>query len=112
MLVTQTQIVIRVTKLRAVHVCRVSSTSGCSGVAQGLLLLYRHDHVDVNFIIGNTEHDADSKKLPDMVRPLQVALLFLFARPHGFIDMTFIGIIAVTPTHTPMPHLLSRVCAV
>ena len=51
MLVTQTQIVIRVTKLRAVHVCRVSSTSGCSGVAQGLLLLYRHDHVDVNFII-------------------------------------------------------------
>ena len=60
MLVTQTQIVIRVTKLRAVHVCRVSSTSGCSGVAQGLLLLYRHDHVDVNFIIGNTEHDADS----------------------------------------------------
>ena len=48
---------IRVTKLRAVHVW-VSSTSGCSGVAQGLLLLYRHDHVDVNFIIGrNTEHD-------------------------------------------------------
>ena len=37
-----------------------------SGVAQGLLLLYRHDHVDGNFIIGrNTEHD-DSKKLPVM----------------------------------------------
>ena len=34
--------------------------------AQGLLLLYRHDHVDGNFIIGrNTEHD-DSKKLPVM----------------------------------------------
>ena len=32
-----------------------------------LLLLYRHDHVDVNFILGrNTEHD-DSKKLPVMV---------------------------------------------
>ena len=51
--------------IRAVHVW-VSSTSGCSGVAQGLLLLYRHDHVDGNFIIGrNTEHD-DSKKLPVM----------------------------------------------
>ena len=38
----------------------------CSGVALGLLLLYRHDHVDGNFIIGrNTEHD-DSKKLPVM----------------------------------------------
>ena len=51
--------------IRAVHVW-VSSTSGCSGVAQGLLLLYRHDHVDGNFIIGrNTEHD-DSKKLSVM----------------------------------------------
>ena len=45
---------------------RVSSTSGCSGVAQGLLLLYRHDHVDGNVIIGrNTEHN-DNKKLPVM----------------------------------------------
>ena len=34
--------------------------------AQSLLLLYRYDHVDGNFIIGrNTEHD-DSKKLPVM----------------------------------------------
>ena len=33
-----------ITKLRAVYVW-VSSTSGCFGVAQGLL--YRHDHVDV-----------------------------------------------------------------
>ena len=32
---------------------------------QGLLLLYRHDHVDVNFII-TLKHD-DSKKLPVMV---------------------------------------------
>ena len=39
---SQTQLVLRVTKLRAVHVW-VSSTSGCSGVAQGLLLLYRHE---------------------------------------------------------------------
>ena len=35
-------------------------------VAQGLLLLYRHDHVDGNFTTGrNTEHDY-SKKLPVM----------------------------------------------
>ena len=47
-------------------------------VAQGLLLLYKHDHVDGNFTIGrNTEHDYSqettsyahlflSKKLPVM----------------------------------------------
>ena len=50
---TQTQIVIRVTKLRAVH----------GSISPPVVALWvQIGHVDVNFIIGNTEHDADSQE--------------------------------------------------
>ena len=63
-------------KLRAVYVW-VSSTSGCSGVAQGLL--YRHGHVDVKLNLvrkkhwtrwqqGTTSHgDVEDMELSDTV---------------------------------------------